>query len=145
MIRNDWSSNWLRGAADTVGYFRRLICTFAQSIFRGTADATRSADHVRKLSRPLESHFQRRERQSLLRRRGLLVVDEVNICRDATTACCRGEGAPNGTFQARPIFALISSTSSSGVRPNSIVSASLSDPGSSKSANWLLNKAGFMK
>ena len=55
-----------RADADIVECFRRFVCPFTQSIFRGTADATRSADRVRKLSRPVESTLQRRERQSLL-------------------------------------------------------------------------------
>ena len=32
--------------ADTVECFRRLVCPFAQPIFRGTADATRGTDRV---------------------------------------------------------------------------------------------------
>ena len=49
------------------------------------------------------------------------------------------------SLRERQSLVLISSTSSSGVRPNAIVSTSSSNPGSSKSANWLFNNAGFMK
>ena len=45
----------------------------------------------------------------------------------------------------KPSLALISSTSTCGFRPSSIVNTCSSGSGSSKSANWLFNNPGLMK